>query len=52
MFHGLNPERITGAAICVGVGRYALSRAASYATTRSVWGAPIGTHQGISHALA
>jgi alkylation response protein AidB-like acyl-CoA dehydrogenase len=52
VFHGLNPERITGAAICVGVGRYALSRAASYATTRSVWGAPIGTHQGISHALA
>ena len=52
VFHGLNPERITGAAICVGVGRYALARAASYATTRSVWGAPIGTHQGISHALA
>ena len=52
VFHGLNPERITGAAICVGVGRYALARAAAYATTRSVWGAPIGTHQGISHALA
>ena len=52
VFHGLNPERVTGAAICVGVGRYALSRAASYATTRSVWGTPIGTHQGISHALA
>ena len=52
VFHGLNPERITGAAICVGVGRYALARAASYATTRSVWGTPIGTHQGISHALA
>ena len=52
MFHGLNPERITGAAICVGVGRYALARAARYATTREVWGTPIGTHQGISHALA
>jgi len=52
VFHGLNPERITGAAICVGVGRYALARAASYATTRSVWGAPIGTHQGLSHPLA
>jgi alkylation response protein AidB-like acyl-CoA dehydrogenase len=52
VFHGLNPERITGAAICVGVGRYALARAASYATTRSVWGTPIGTHQGIAHALA
>lgn len=52
VFHGLNPERITGAAICVGVGRYALARAARYATTREVWGTPIGTHQGISHALA
>ncbi len=52
VFHGLNPERITGAAICVGVGRYALARAASYAATRSVWGVPIGTHQGIAHALA
>jgi len=52
VFHGLNPERITGAAICVGVGRYALARAARYATQREVWGAPIGTHQGIAHALA
>jgi alkylation response protein AidB-like acyl-CoA dehydrogenase len=52
VFHGLNPERITGAAICVGVGRSALARAARYATTREVWGTPIGTHQGISHALA
>jgi alkylation response protein AidB-like acyl-CoA dehydrogenase len=52
VFHGLNPERITGAAICVGVGRYALARAARYATTREVWGTPIGTHQGIAHALA
>jgi len=52
VFHGLNPERITGAAIGVGIGRYALARAAKYATTREVWGKPIGTHQGISHALA
>jgi alkylation response protein AidB-like acyl-CoA dehydrogenase len=52
VFHGLNPERITGAAIGVGVGRYALARAAQYAKTREVWGTPIGTHQGVSHALA
>ena len=52
VFHGLNPERITGAALCVGIGRYALSRAARYATDRSVWDAPIGSHQGVSHALA
>ena len=52
VFHGLNPERITGAAICVGIGRYALDRAAQYARSREVWGAPIGTHQGVSHPLA
>ena len=52
VFHGLNPERITGAAICVGVGRRALAVASRYARNREVWGQPIGTHQGISHALA
>jgi alkylation response protein AidB-like acyl-CoA dehydrogenase len=52
VFHGLNPERITGAAICVGVGRRALAIASQYARDREVWGQPIGTHQGISHALA
>jgi alkylation response protein AidB-like acyl-CoA dehydrogenase len=52
VFHGLNPERIVGAAICVGVGRYALAKAAEYARTRKVWGVPIGSHQGVSHALA
>jgi len=52
VFHGLNPERITGAAICVGVGRRALAVAADYARNRAVWGVPIGAHQGISHALA
>ena len=52
VFHGLNPERIVGAAICVGVGRYALAKAAEYARTRKVWGVPIGSHQGVSHVLA
>jgi alkylation response protein AidB-like acyl-CoA dehydrogenase len=52
VFHGLNPERVTGAAVCVGVGRYALARAAEYARTRQVWDVPIGSHQGVSHALA
>ncbi|HEV7212509.1 MAG TPA: acyl-CoA dehydrogenase family protein [Blastococcus sp.] len=52
VFHGLNPERITGAALCVGVGRYALERAADYARTRQVWDRPIGAHQGVSHPLA
>ena len=52
VFHGLNPERITGAALAVGIGRYALERAADYARTRTVWDAPIGAHQGIAHPLA
>jgi alkylation response protein AidB-like acyl-CoA dehydrogenase len=52
VFHGLNPERITGAALCVGIARYALSRAAQYAKDRAVWGKPIGTHQGVAHPLA
>jgi len=52
VFHGLNPERITGAALCVGIGRYALRRAADYARTRQVWEVPIGAHQGVSHPLA
>lgn len=52
VFDGLNPERITGAAICVGIGRFAIEQAAKYARTRAVWDRPIGAHQGISHPLA
>lgn len=52
VFRGLNPERIMSASICTGIGRYALDRAAEYASTRAVWGAPIGSHQGVAHPLA
>jgi alkylation response protein AidB-like acyl-CoA dehydrogenase len=52
LFSGLNPERITVAAMSAGTARYALSRASSYATSRAVWGRPIGTHQGVAHPLA
>jgi alkylation response protein AidB-like acyl-CoA dehydrogenase len=52
VFHGLNPERVTGAALCVGIGRYALDQATRYASNRVVWDTPIGAHQGVSHALA
>ncbi|WP_328616685.1 acyl-CoA/acyl-ACP dehydrogenase [Amycolatopsis sp. NBC_00355] len=52
VFHGLNPERITGAALCVGIARYALDVAARYARERTVWDRPIGVHQGVSHPLA
>ncbi|MFI5781002.1 acyl-CoA dehydrogenase family protein [Nocardia sp. NPDC051570] len=52
LFAGLNPERIMGAAMAVGMGRYAIDRAVEYARQRQVWKTPIGAHQGISHPLA
>jgi alkylation response protein AidB-like acyl-CoA dehydrogenase len=52
LFSGLNPERITVAAMGAGTARYALQRAAAYAGSRSVWGRPIGSHQGVAHPLA
>jgi alkylation response protein AidB-like acyl-CoA dehydrogenase len=52
VFHGLNPERITGAALCVGIARHVLGATARYAGERRVWSVPIGAHQGVSHPLA
>ena len=52
LFAGLNPERITVAAMGIGTARYALERATEYAGRRSVWDRPIGAHQGVAHPLA
>ena len=52
VFAGLNPERVTAAAISNGISRYALERATQYARDRSVWKTPIGAHQGVAHPLA
>ncbi|WP_018335474.1 acyl-CoA dehydrogenase family protein [Actinomycetospora chiangmaiensis] len=52
VFAGLNPERVTAAAQANGIARFALARAARYATDRTVWSTPIGAHQGVSHPLA
>jgi alkylation response protein AidB-like acyl-CoA dehydrogenase len=52
LFHGLNPERVLSASIATGIGRYALARAAAYATERVVWDVPVGAHQGVAHPLA
>ena len=52
VFAGLNPERVTAAAISNGISRYALERAARYARERAVWKTPIGAHQGVAHPLA
>jgi len=52
LFAGLNPERVTTAAFAIGMGRYALAQAITYARDRTVWNAPIGAHQAIAHPLA
>ncbi|MFJ9808079.1 acyl-CoA dehydrogenase family protein [Streptomyces sp. NPDC101158] len=52
LFAGLNPERIMTAAFAIGMGRYALAQAVTYAKERQVWKTPIGAHQAIAHPLA
>jgi alkylation response protein AidB-like acyl-CoA dehydrogenase len=52
VFAGLNPERVSAAAIASGIGLYALQRASVYGNERVVWSQPIGAHQGLSHPLA
>ena len=52
LFAGLNPERVMAAAFATGIARYALDKAVDYAKTRTVWGVPIGAHQGLAHPLA
>jgi alkylation response protein AidB-like acyl-CoA dehydrogenase len=52
VFDGLNPERIMTAANAIGLARRALLQASEYARERTVWNAPIGSHQAISHPLA
>jgi alkylation response protein AidB-like acyl-CoA dehydrogenase len=52
LFAGLNPERITVAAYSNGLARFALRKGVDYAKDRTVWGAPIGSHQAIAHPLA
>ena len=52
VFVGLNPERVSAAAINNGIARFALDKAARYAQERTVWSTPIGAHQGVAHPLA
>ena len=52
LFAGLNPERIMAASFSLGLARYALERATAYAKERTVFKAPIGSHQAIAHPLA
>lgn len=52
VFAGLNPERVSAAAINNGIARFALEKGAQYAIDRTVWKTPIGAHQGVAHPLA
>jgi alkylation response protein AidB-like acyl-CoA dehydrogenase len=52
VFVGLNPERVSAAAVNNGIARFALAQAARYACDRKVWQVPIGAHQGVAHPLA
>lgn len=52
LFDTLNPERIILAALCCGLGRFALEKGVRYASERAVFGQPIGAHQGLQHPMA
>ena len=52
LFDNINPERVIVAACAVGVGQYAIKRAAEYAKERIVFGRPIGMNQAVQHPLA
>jgi len=52
LFTGLNPERIMASAFATGMARHALGKATAYAKERTVFKAPIGSHQAIAHPLA
>lgn len=52
LFAGLNPERIMASAYASGMARFALAKATAYAKERTVFKAPIGSHQAIAHPLA
>lgn len=49
---GMNAERILIASECLGDGRFFLERAVDYASTREVFGRPIGANQGVQFPLA
>jgi acyl-CoA dehydrogenase len=52
LFDALNPERISAAAVAVGLGQFVLEKAVTYAKERVVFDKPIGAHQGLQHPLA
>ena len=49
---GMNAERILIASECVGDGRWFVDKASAYASTREVFGRPIGANQGVQFPIA
>ena len=49
---GMNAERILIAAECIGDGDWFVDRAREYASTREVFGRPIGRNQGVAFPIA
>jgi acyl-CoA dehydrogenase len=49
---GWNAERILIAADCIGDGRWFVEKASAYASTREVFGRPIGANQGVQFPIA
>ncbi len=52
VFDGMNAERILLSAECIGDGRWFCDRSSAYASTRSVFGRPIGANQGVQFPIA
>ncbi len=49
---GMNAERILIASECIGDGRWFVDKASAYASTREVFGRPIGANQGVQFPIA
>lgn len=52
LLSGVNAERILIASECIGDGHYFVDRASEYASSRVVFGRPIGQNQGIQFPIA
>ncbi|MDY6880769.1 MAG: acyl-CoA dehydrogenase family protein [Desulfatiglans sp.] len=52
LLSGLNLERVIISCFSLGMGKFVLERAIAYARERNIFGAPIGSYQGIQHPLS
>jgi acyl-CoA dehydrogenase len=52
LLSGVNAERILVGSECLGDGRYFISKSVAYASSREVFGRPIGKNQGVQFPIA